>query len=188
MKIDFSTVTARLLFASQAELYYDEEHRVLYVRTTTGEIQKYKNISPTVWGNIKTTKSIRDLVLYGAPYTTVTKIPRNLDYFLLPEESIKMYKVNSSSIEWIGYDADNQQLYIQFLSNGSLYRYDNVDEAMWKTIWSVESVGSWFYWMMRLNSNTFPYTKLSGAYNLEYTNETLPNAEPHKNGYLTEKR
>lgn len=188
MKINFTSIKAKLVFASQAELHYDSEHRVLYVRTATSEIQKYKNISPTVWNNIKATKSLRDLVLFGAPYTIVTKIPRNLEVFIVPEQSITMYKVNSSNIDYIGYDEENQQLYIQFLSNGSIYRYENVDLNMWRTIWSVESVGSWFYWFMRINDGTFPYTKLSGSYNLEYTDETLPNSVAHPNGYLTEKR
>ncbi len=53
----------------------------------------------------------------------------------------EMIAVRSSNVESIGYDDDEQTLYIRF-KNGTTYRYEQVPRAAYDRLLSAESVGS----------------------------------------------
>ena len=54
-----------------------------------------------------------------------------------------MYPVKSSQLSYIGFDDDNNKLYVTF-SNGTTYEYDNVPYITYKELKNSESVGSYF--------------------------------------------
>jgi len=65
--------------------------------------------------------------------------------------------VDSSNIEAIRYDADNQELYVQFLSGGT-YSYHNVPEEIFTQLSEAPSKGSF---LNREIKGTYEYSKLS---------------------------
>jgi hypothetical protein len=69
----------------------------------------------------------------------------------LPE----MTPVSSSNIDSIGYDVENQQVYIRFL-NGSLYAYSGVPIHEFESLQNAPSVGSY---LNRSFKNVFPYER-----------------------------
>jgi hypothetical protein len=54
-----------------------------------------------------------------------------------------MIPVDSSSIEAVGHDPDQQELYVQFLDGGT-YVYADVDEETFQELRDAASVGSYF--------------------------------------------
>ena len=60
------------------------------------------------------------------------------------ESGFEMVPVSSSQIEAVGFNAATNQLRIRFLKNGSLYEYDNVDQATFDGLVNAPSVGSYF--------------------------------------------
>jgi len=56
-----------------------------------------------------------------------------------------MTPVSSSMIESVGYDADNRELHVQFVSTGEIYVYYNVEEWVYTEMISAGSVGSYFH-------------------------------------------
>lgn len=62
----------------------------------------------------------------------------------LPE----MTAVESSNIESIGYDPDDQQLFVEFKS-GDRWRYDGVSEETWNEFAASESAGKAFYSLIK---------------------------------------
>jgi hypothetical protein len=62
----------------------------------------------------------------------------------------KMEFVDSSSIEAVGYDADEREIYIQFLDGGT-YVYSDVDEATYEELRTADSIGSYFNRMIKPN-------------------------------------
>ncbi|MBE0626436.1 MAG: KTSC domain-containing protein [Burkholderiales bacterium] len=70
----------------------------------------------------------------------------------LPE----MYPVSSSNIASVGYDADNQTVYVQFL-NGSTYAYKGVAEHEFENLRTAPSVGSY---LNRNFKNVYPYERV----------------------------
>ena len=69
----------------------------------------------------------------------------------------KMKRVDSSSIEEIGYDKEQQELYIRFLNNGSLYVYRNVPEIEFTSLKEASSHGKYFHHNIK---NNYPCEKL----------------------------
>lgn len=55
----------------------------------------------------------------------------------------EMRKVESSNLEAIGYDADLKRLTVTF-KNGRTYRYQNVEEAVFKDMLAADSKGRFF--------------------------------------------
>jgi hypothetical protein len=55
----------------------------------------------------------------------------------------EMTPVDSSNIEAVGHDPDQQELYVRFL-DGSTYVYANVDEETFQELRGAASVGSYF--------------------------------------------
>lgn len=66
-----------------------------------------------------------------------------------------MQPVSSSSIAAIGYDADNQTVYVQFL-NGTTYAYKGVPENEFENLRTAPSVGAY---LNRNYKNVFPYER-----------------------------
>lgn len=54
----------------------------------------------------------------------------------------KMEFVDSSSIEAIGYDPDEREIYIQFI-NGGTYVYSDADEVTFEELRTADSIGSY---------------------------------------------
>lgn len=70
----------------------------------------------------------------------------------LPE----MTQVSSSNIDSIGYDEQNQQVYVRFL-NGSLYIYKGVPQHEFQNLSEAPSIGSY---LNRNFKNTYPYERI----------------------------
>ena len=66
-----------------------------------------------------------------------------------------MQPVSSSNIAAVGYDAENQTVYVQFL-NGSTYAYKGVPEHEFENLRTASSVGSY---LNRNYKNVYPYER-----------------------------
>jgi hypothetical protein len=66
-----------------------------------------------------------------------------------------MQPVSSSNIAAVGYDAENQTVYVQFL-NGSTYAYKGVPEHEFESLRTAPSVGSY---LNRNFKNVYPYER-----------------------------
>ena len=66
-----------------------------------------------------------------------------------------MQPVSSSNIASIGYDAENQTVYVQFL-NGSTYAYKGVPEHEFENLRTAPSIGSY---LNRNYKNIYPYER-----------------------------
>lgn len=69
----------------------------------------------------------------------------------LPE----MQSVTSSNISAVGYDAENQTVYVQFL-NGSTYAYKGVPAQEFENLRTASSLGSY---LNRNFKNVYPYER-----------------------------
>ena len=67
----------------------------------------------------------------------------------------EMSPVNSSNISAVGYDADNEAVYVQFL-NGSVYVYKGVPQHEFENLKTAPSVGSY---LNRNYKNVYPYER-----------------------------
>lgn len=67
-----------------------------------------------------------------------------------------MNLVSSSNIESVGYDEENQIMYVRFL-NGTLYTYNGVPKQEYEGLLNAPSVGSYLH---RNFKNVFPYERL----------------------------
>lgn len=68
----------------------------------------------------------------------------------------EMHPVSSSNISAVGYDTENQMVYVQFL-NGSVYTYKGVQEQEYENLRTAASVGSY---LNRNYKNIYPYEKV----------------------------
>jgi len=68
----------------------------------------------------------------------------------------EMHPVSSSNIEAIGYDAENETVYVRFL-NGSTYAYKGVPEHEFENLRTAPSVGSY---LNRNYKNVYPYERV----------------------------
>lgn len=68
----------------------------------------------------------------------------------------EMRPVSSSNIAAVGYDADSQSVYVQFL-NGSTYVYKGVSEHEFENLRTAHSVGSY---LNRSYKNVYPYERV----------------------------
>ena len=66
-----------------------------------------------------------------------------------------MQPVSSSNISAVGYDAESQTVYIQFM-NGSTYAYKGVPEHEFENLRTAPSVGSY---LNRNYKNVYPYER-----------------------------
>ncbi len=67
-----------------------------------------------------------------------------------------MIPVSSSNIESIGYDEQNDQVYVRFL-NGSLYVYKGVPLHEFENLRDAPSLGSYLH---RNYKNVYPYERI----------------------------
>lgn len=68
----------------------------------------------------------------------------------------QMIKVSSSNVDEIGYDEQNQIVYVRF-SNGSLYIYKGVPMHEFEGLKNAPSVGSYLH---RNFKNVYPYERI----------------------------
>lgn len=68
----------------------------------------------------------------------------------------EMQPVSSSNVAAVGYDAENQTVYVQFL-NGSTYAYKGVSEHEFENLRTAPSVGSY---LNRNYKNVYPYERV----------------------------
>jgi hypothetical protein len=68
-----------------------------------------------------------------------------------------MNPVSSSNIESIGYNAEEETVYVQFL-NGSIYTYKGVPKHEYNNLLEATSIGSYLH---RNYKNVYPYEKLA---------------------------
>ncbi|MBS1535787.1 MAG: KTSC domain-containing protein [Bacteroidetes bacterium] len=68
----------------------------------------------------------------------------------------EMIPVSSSNIESIGYDEQNEQVYVRFL-NGSLYVYKGVPLREFEDLLNAPSLGSYLH---RNYKNVYPYERI----------------------------
>jgi len=66
-----------------------------------------------------------------------------------------MQPVNSSNVSAVGYDIDNQIVFVEFL-NGSTYAYKGVPEHEFENLRTAASVGSY---LNRNYKNVYPYER-----------------------------
>ena len=67
----------------------------------------------------------------------------------------EMQPVNSSNIAAVGYDSEDQIVYVQFF-NGSTYAYKGVPEHEFDNLLTASSVGSY---LNRNYKNVYPYER-----------------------------
>lgn len=70
--------------------------------------------------------------------------------------NVEMINVDSSNIYMVGYDLENQIVYVRFL-NGSLYIYKGVPEFEFNALLNAPSVGSYLH---RNYKNVYPYERI----------------------------
>lgn len=68
----------------------------------------------------------------------------------------EMHQVSSSNVAELGYDEDNQIVYVRFL-NGSLYKYNNVPLMEYEALDNAPSIGSY---LNRNYKNVYPYERI----------------------------
>lgn len=91
-----------------------------------------------------------------------------------------MYRVNSSNISYMGYDARRHILYVKF-KNRAIYRYDSVGIQKWRELQVVISKGSALHW--KIKTKGYTYSRTTDTF-LEYSLNHLPfNGIPHPYGY-----
>ncbi len=100
------------------------------------------------------------------------------------EKVIDMYLVNSSNIYAVGYDTEEEQLYVEFL-NGSVYRYNNVPEDIWRKLLLVESKGSFLHFYVKINDDTYDYEEVTGEVQVDYVGNAPNPGTPHETGYMS---
>lgn len=67
----------------------------------------------------------------------------------------EMHPVNSSNVAAVGYDAESQIVYVEFL-NGATYAYKGVLEHEFENLKTAPSVGSY---LNRNYKNVYPYER-----------------------------
>lgn len=72
-------------------------------------------------------------------------------------KKIKMHKVISDMIASIGYDKDDESLYMEF-HNGQVYEYYDVPENVFNNLKETKSPGTYFYKAIR---SEFEFTRIN---------------------------
>lgn len=67
----------------------------------------------------------------------------------------EMHPVSSSNVDSVGYDVENQTVYVRFL-DGSTYAYKGVQEHEFENLRTASSVGSY---LNRNFKNVYPYER-----------------------------
>lgn len=65
----------------------------------------------------------------------------------------------SSQIAAMTHNSETSEMFIKF-HNGTIYKYQNVPEDIYKKILTAESVGSTFNKLVKCHPTVFPYSKV----------------------------
>lgn len=183
--LEFTSNKVILKLSARPTIFYDEATERMYV-DDNGTLYMYRDIPLSAWMVIKSGDwDFFDSITAAFPPKIVTKMPSKtkLDSFYPPTPTVVMWKVNSSNMRYVGYDADTRSLYVQFLSSDDVYRYMNVDEEVWEGIKNADSKASYLHWFVKQN---YPFEKVGGFLLDWSTNYLVPNSgTPHPSGYLT---
>jgi hypothetical protein len=68
----------------------------------------------------------------------------------------EMIPVDSSNVAAVGYDAEEQEIYVEFLGSG-VYKYSGPDQQTFDELLGAPSVGSFLNRAIKPN---YPYTRL----------------------------
>lgn len=68
-----------------------------------------------------------------------------------------MIPVNSSQISYIGFDDENNKLYVTFAKTNKTYEYQEVPYSVWKELKESTSIGSYFSKNIK---NTYKYREI----------------------------
>ena len=74
-------------------------------------------------------------------------------------DHIKMIPVRSSRFTDIGFDPENELLYVIF-KRGAMGQYDRFKKSKWEDLLKQPSMGSWFQQEVINKPNTHKYSKL----------------------------
>lgn len=180
-------LSAIKLFLSAPIILYWKDNTLW--QDVDGQVWKYTPINYSTWLLIRqdalngSDSSLKMFTQYIIPVFD-RNIPNDADTVTLyTSQPITMYKVDSSNIEYVGYDYDNQELYVQY-QGGEVYRYPNVTPDVWSGLQQADSKGSFIHWWVKINHES-DYEKVpkSGLY---YSNDyTVNTGSPHPDGYLT---
>ena len=75
----------------------------------------------------------------------------------MAEPLVRMVRVESSSIDSVGYDEARKRLIVRFLGSGRTYAYHGVDVATFKALLDAPSKGSYLNTEIK---GAFPYERL----------------------------
>lgn len=169
----------RLYFSAfRTEVAYD--NGTLYVRRDL--TYAYSPVSATAAVRILGGDTYLLETIERAIYPETVTSPRGLMWYEMPEDSVEMFPVNSSTIQSVGYDATNKTLYVEY-DGGDVYEYAGVPENYWDGLKNADSKGSYIHWFIKIGE--FPYKKVSGT-RLAPASTALPNSgKPHPTGYMT---
>lgn len=186
MKIELSKPTKYLSFSAPTAYYYDAGSSTLYEKLEDGLIYAYSPVFMGSWLLLMSDVSNFGTVTSGLVRKTVKSIPKGLPSVTVTVPSIAMYKVNSSNVAAIGYDAATLHLYIEY-KGGKVYEYDNVTPDLWDGLVNSESRGSYVHFFIRINDGEYPYRIYTGS-SLYYTTSPLvPAGDAHPNGWMVDK-
>jgi hypothetical protein len=71
-------------------------------------------------------------------------------------ENVEFFPVESSNVAEIGYDGNDQELWVRF-ANGALYVYQNVPPDIWDQFVNAPSMGKFIHTHMK---NRYPYSRV----------------------------
>lgn len=182
--------TAFLVFSNSIiKIGYDKPTQTLYVRDESlnggkSYTYSYKPVSKTTFDHIRGGNTDLLEVVEKNLTPQLASAPQKTKWYQMPMDGVRMYEVNSSTINAVGYDTAEGVLYVDFIGGG-VYQYSNVPLNYWRALENADSKGSWVHWFLKINDSEFPYKKVTGA-NLIYTNESTPiPGTPHEEGYMT---
>lgn len=176
MKIQLDKPLKYMSFS--AFITYAWKDNVLYEKDD-GLIYAYEPVFMGGWSMVMTDPSTFGTVTSGLVRKTVKSIPKGAMTISAPSPSaVAMYKVNSSNVAAIGYDAATMHLYIEY-KGGKVYEYDNVTSDLWDGLVNSESRGSYIHWFIKINDGEYPYRIYTGS-SLYYTTSPLvPAGDAH---------
>ena len=180
--LEFSSVKY-LSFSAPVSYHYDSVRNTLYEKLDDGTIYAYSPVFLGSWLLLMSDTSNFGFVTAGLKPSRARSIPSGLPSVVVPVPVIPMYRVNSSNINAIGYDAPNLKLYIEY-KKGKVYEYDNVTPDIWNGLVNSESRGSYAHFFLKINSGTYPYRVYTGSSLYWTTSPAVPAGTAHNRGWM----
>lgn len=72
----------------------------------------------------------------------------------------EMQPVSSSQLKAIGYQPDDNRLFIEFHHGGSTYAYEHVTQGDYEALRDAQSIGKHFAAHLKAHPSKFPFKKL----------------------------